>query len=71
STFQANADPLVTVTISEFADSGTNISIHVMIRVAIPVIGTRTIFDETLAGHYSATSNLSDMVNLISKISKQ
>jgi hypothetical protein len=70
-TFQANASPLVIVTITDYADSGNTISMHVVITVAIPVLGTKIIFDETLAGPYSATSNLATMMTRIAEISKQ
>jgi hypothetical protein len=68
--FVANANPKVTVTISGYADSGNTISMHVVIQVAIPVLGTSTIFDETLDGPYSAVSNLTNMVNHLAEISK-
>jgi hypothetical protein len=68
--FQANANPKVTVTVSGYTDTGCTISMHVVIQVAIPVLGTKTIFDETLGGPYGAVSNLTTMVNHIAEISK-
>jgi hypothetical protein len=69
-TFQANPNPVVTVTVSGYTDTGTTISMHIVIQVAIPVIGTKTIFDETLAGPYGKVSNLTAMVNHLAEISK-
>ena len=69
-TLQANANPKVTVTVSDYTDTGSNISMHVVIQVAIPVLGTKTIFNETLSGPYPVVSNLSAMVDRIAKTSK-
>jgi len=61
--FQANADPLVTVTISEYEDSGATISMHILIRVALPVLGTKSIFDGILAGPYRWPSGSNPTAN--------
>jgi len=63
--FQANADPLVTVTVSEYLDSGSTISMHILIQVALPILGTKAIFDGTLAGSYSAPDTTHPTANRI------
>jgi hypothetical protein len=65
----ANPDPKVTYTIANYSDSGTYISMQVTIVVDIPVLGTKTIFNETLGGAYG-TDNLKLMVKYIAEISK-
>ncbi len=62
-----NEDPKVVVKISNYADSGTHISMHIIITVAIPVLGTKTIFDATLGGEYKL-SGWTAIVNHISEI---
>src|SRR5580698_1871348 len=42
-TIVANANPKVTATISGYTDTGTTISMQVVVQVAIPVLGTKTI----------------------------
>ncbi|MBS7564181.1 hypothetical protein KHS38_07165 [Mucilaginibacter sp. Bleaf8] len=65
--FVVNDNPKVTVTISNYSDSGSYISMHIQITVDIPVIGTETIFDETLGGPYGS-NNLNEIVNHISTL---
>lgn len=50
-----NQNPEVKVTITQFNnDTSRNyISLHIKIEVNIPVIGWKTIFDETLGGDYN------------------
>jgi hypothetical protein len=69
-TIVANANPKVTATISGYSDTGTTISMQVVVQVAIPVLGTKTIFDETLAGPYSGVDNLAALVNRIADVGK-
>ena len=47
-----NPNPKVEVIVSNYSDSGSHISMHIKITVAIPVLGTKTIFDATLGGEY-------------------
>ncbi|MDN3657859.1 hypothetical protein QWZ08_19560 [Ferruginibacter paludis] len=69
--FQASDDPPVTVNVSDYSDSGSFISIHVNIKVKIPIVGFKDIFDQTLAGNYSTPgANLKNMFNRIAEISK-
>ncbi len=64
-----SADPKVLAVISDFADSGSIISMHITIWVDIPGQGTKIIFDETLGGEYG-TDNLMLTVKHIAEISK-
>ncbi|MBD7912848.1 MULTISPECIES: hypothetical protein [Clostridium] len=54
-TVVVNANPKVTVIISEFNNNIENhyISLHVIIKVDIPIIGEETIYDQTLGGKYN------------------
>ena len=51
-----NDSPKVEVIISDFNKTSNHASLHVRITVGIPVIGTETIFDETLSGSYSSST---------------
>jgi|GEM_PF-1149862 len=46
--------PQVVLTISNFDETSTTISMRVTITVDIPVLGNKTIFDETLGGAYAS-----------------
>ncbi len=46
--------PQVVLTISNFDETSTTISMKVTITVDIPVIGNKTIYDETLGGAYTS-----------------
>jgi hypothetical protein len=52
-----NDSPKVTITVTEYQNTGTYASIHVEITVDIPVLGTKTIYSQTLGGNYSAQMN--------------
>lgn len=58
-TIIVNNDPKVTVTIGQFNQDLQNnsISLHVMIDVDIPVIGLKTIYNQTLGGNYNLSVN--------------
>lgn len=57
-----NQDPKVTLIVSDYTDTGSTISMHVEVTVdAGGVIGTKTVFDDTLSGSYPA-AGLTDMV---------
>ena len=68
--YKVNDDPEVVVKVSNYSESDTYISMHIVITVAIPVLGTKTIFDATLGGEYGL-SGWSAMVSHISKISQK
>lgn len=46
--------PQVVLTISNFDETSTTISMRVTITVDIPILGNKTIFDETLGGAYAS-----------------
>ena len=48
--------PKVEVIISNFNKKSSYVSLHVKITVDIPVIGTETIYDQTLGGEYSEST---------------
>lgn len=48
-----NPSPKIEVIISNFSKTDTAVSMNVEITVAIPVIGTETIYNETLGGKYN------------------
>lgn len=48
--------PRVEVILNNFDKTSNHVSVHVRITVDIPVIGTETIFDETLSGSYSQST---------------
>jgi hypothetical protein len=48
--FQPHEDPPVTVTVSEYADVGSSITMRIHIQVQIPILGSKTIFDQILSG---------------------
>ncbi len=62
-----NDSPKVTVIVSNYSvDSGQQlISMHVKIDVDVPVVGTVTIYDQTLGGRYGI-DNLKELVAHIS-----
>lgn len=49
-----NDSPKVTVVISQFNKTANYISVHIAITVEIPVIGSETIYDQTLGGYYDS-----------------
>ncbi|CAD6876888.1 hypothetical protein [Methylomonas fluvii] len=49
-----NDSPRVAVIVSQFNKSPNYISMHIAITVDIPVIGTQTLYSQTLGGHYDA-----------------
>lgn len=51
-----NNSPKVQLAISGYQNTGSYASMHVKITVDIPVLGTKTIYDKTLGGNYSASS---------------
>ena len=51
-----NESPKVTVVVSQFNKTPSYISMHIAITVDIPVIGTETIYSQTLGGHYDGLS---------------
>lgn len=65
-----NQSPKVTLIVSNYSDTGSYISMRVIITVDIPVIGTETIFDETLGGSYSQ-GGLQAIVDHIGTLSSQ
>lgn len=50
-----NPDPKVTISVSGYENTGSHASMHVSITVAIPLplVGTKTIYSQTLAGDYT------------------
>lgn len=57
-----NASPEVVLIITNYVDSGSTISMHVQVTVAVPVLGTKTIFNNTLGGRYSLSNPWEDLV---------
>lgn len=49
-----NENPKVVATISNFNKTESYISMHEKITVDIPIIGTKTIYDQTIGGEYSS-----------------
>jgi len=56
--FQPHEDPPVTVTVSEYADVGSSITMRIHIQVQIPILGSKTIFDQILSGSCSGPQQL-------------
>ena len=48
-----NPSPKVEVIVSNFSKTDTEVSMHIKITVDIPVIGTETIYSQTLGGKYN------------------
>ena len=53
---KVHSSPDVHLTISKFDKTSSTISMNVDITVDIPVLGTKTIFDQTLSGTYAAAA---------------
>ncbi|MDY0321396.1 MAG: hypothetical protein WHU93_02165 [Arcobacteraceae bacterium] len=51
-----NQTPRIVVSISEFNKSKSYASMHVRIVVDIPVLGNKTIYNQTLGGHYEEST---------------
>jgi hypothetical protein len=51
-----NQSPRVVVSISEFNKSKSYASVHVRIIVDVPVLGSQTIYNQTLGGHYEEST---------------
>jgi hypothetical protein len=56
--FRVNEDPQVVVTVSDYADNSSHISLHILIQVGLPVFGNQTIFSQTLSGPYDRSHNV-------------
>ncbi|MBD0258305.1 MAG: hypothetical protein ICV83_21535 [Cytophagales bacterium] len=65
-----NQNPKVTVTVSNYTDSGQAISMHINVQVDAPKLGTITIFDDDLSGPYSNQQPFNAIVDHIAQLAK-
>jgi hypothetical protein len=59
---EVNANPRVMLYVSNFNKGRSYVSMHVKITVDIPVVGTETIYDQTLGGNYSVETGWAELL---------